>query len=150
MRIHLSGASGCGVLLLVLFVPAILTSYFLHSVVWLIVIPPGIVVLGLLVAALPLKRKVTAEQFASELEEHLLGTEGAWDWDDTTSVRIADERLERLRWYLPKFNSLSLEKDKEELKAIIAALRRNEVPDVFPPPKGGHRIGRFIHLNLKN
>jgi hypothetical protein len=150
MRIHLSGASGCGVLLLVLFVPAILTSYFLHSVVWLIVIPLGIVVLGLLVAALPLKRKVTAEQFASELEEHLLGTEGAWDWDDTTSVRIADERLERLRWYLPKFNSLSLEKDKEELKAIIAALRRNEVPDVFPPPKGGHRIGRFIHLNLKN
>jgi len=150
MRIHLSGASGCGVLLLVLFVPAILTSYFLHSVVWLIVIPLGIVVLGLLVAALPLKRKVTAEQFASELEEHLLGTEGAWDWDDTTSVRIADERLERLRWYLPKYNSLSLEKDKEELKAIIAALRRNEVPDVFPPPKGGHRIGRFIHLNLKN
>lgn len=42
--------------------------------------------------------KVTLEQFADELERHLLGTECEWDWDDVISVVIADERLERIRW----------------------------------------------------
>jgi hypothetical protein len=81
---------------------------------------------------LPTKRKVTPEQFAEELERHLLGTGGPWDWDDTTSVAIADERLERIRWELTKFDSLAQEEDKDELKAIIAALRRGELPEVVP------------------
>ncbi len=124
MAIHLSGRSGCAVVLVVLFIPAILMAYFLHSAIWLIIIPVGIIILALFVAALPSKRKVTPGQFADELERHLLGTEGNWDWDDTTSVAIDDERLERIRWELPKFDSLAEEKDKDELRAIIATLRR--------------------------
>ena len=104
--------------------------YLLHSVVWAIVWPAGIIVLMLVLAALPTKRKVTPQQFADELERHLLGTEGPWDWDDTTSVRIADERLERLRCTLSKYDSMALEKDREELQKIIVALRRGEVPEV--------------------
>jgi hypothetical protein len=71
-------------------------------------------------------------QFADELERHLLGTGGLWDWDDTTSIRIADERLERIRWELPKFDSLTRQEDKAELKAIIEALRRGELPEAAP------------------
>jgi hypothetical protein len=100
MAIHLTGGWGCGAVLLVLFVPAILMAYFLQSAIWLIVIPVGIIILALFIAVLRGKRKVTPEQFADELEQHLLGTEGKWDWDDTTSVAIADERLERIRYNL--------------------------------------------------
>ncbi|SRR6266481_971539 len=133
MAIHLARGSGCVVVLLVLFVPAILVFYLSHSLIWLILIPVGIIVLAMLVAAVPRKRKVSPEQFADELERHLLGTEGEWDWDDVTSVAIADERLERIRWELPRFDTLSQEKDKEDLKTLIAALRRGELPDVVPP-----------------
>ena len=120
------------IVLLVLFLPATLTAYFLQNLVWLFVVPFGIIVLVLFIAALPIKRKVTPDQFADELESHLLGTGGPWDWDDTTSIRIADERLERIRWELPKFDSLAREEDKAELKTIIEALRRGEIPEVVP------------------
>jgi len=133
MAIHLARGSGCVVVLLVLFVPAIIVFYLSHSLIWLILIPVGIIILALLVAAVPRKRKVSPEQFADELERHLLGTEGEWAWDDVTSIAIADERLERIRWELPRFDTLSQEKDKEELKTLIAALRRGELPEVVPP-----------------
>jgi hypothetical protein len=118
--------------LLVLFLPATLTAYFLQNLVWLFIVPFGIIVLVLFVAALPIKRKVTPDQFADELESHLLGTGGPWDWDDTTSIRIADERLERIRWELPKFDSLAREEDKAELKTIIESLRRGELREIAP------------------
>jgi hypothetical protein len=125
--------------LLVLFAPAVLAACLRHSA-WLLVIPLGITALALLAAALPIKRKVTPERLADELERHLLGTEGKWDWDDTTSVAIADERLERIRLELPRFDSLALEKDKDELRAIIAALREGELPEAVPP----------THLTFRN
>jgi hypothetical protein len=133
MHINLSTLSGRTVTLLLLFVPAILAAYFLHSMVWIIIVPVGIIAVGLFLAAFPIKRKVTLEQFADQLERHLLGTEGKWDWDDTTSIAITDERLERIRGELPKFDSLTQEKDKDELRALIAALRRGEVPELVPP-----------------
>jgi hypothetical protein len=76
------------------------------------------------------KRKVTIEQFAEELEKHLLGTDGQWGWDDTTSISIADSRLDRLWSQLYKFDSLNLPEHVDELKGIIAALRRGEIADV--------------------
>ena len=123
------------IVLLVLFLPAAETAFLLHNLALFFVVPFEIVVLVFLLAALPIKRKrkVTPEEFADELEKHLLGTEGKWDWDDVTSVAIADDRLELIRWGLPKFDSLSDEKDREELRALIAALRRGEVPEVVPP-----------------
>ena len=124
------------IVLLVLFLPATLTAYFLHNLVWLVVVPFGIIVLALFIAALPIKRKVTPEQFADELESHLLGAGGPWDWDDTSSVAIADPRLEAVRMRLgPNLDSLSHEKDKDELRSIIAALRRGELPEVTLHPE---------------
>ena len=112
------------ILLLVLFVPAALTAYGMHSLSWLVGVPVGLIVLMLVIAALPSKRQVTAERFADELERHLLGTEGQWDWDDATSIRIADPRLEAVRSRLGEnLDSLSTDEDKDELGAIIAGLR---------------------------
>jgi hypothetical protein len=133
MAIRLSGFSGCAAVLLVVFGPALLVAYLSHSLVWLIVVPFVIILLALLVAAIPSKRKLTPEQFADKLERHLHGTEGPLDWDDITSVAIADERLERIRWKLSRFDSLSREREKEELKVLIAAIRRGELPEVIPP-----------------
>jgi hypothetical protein len=133
MAIRLSGLPGCAAALLVLFGPALLVTYLTHSLIWLIAVPFVIILAALLVAAIPSKRKVTPEQFADELERHLLGTEGPWDWDDVTTIAIADERLERIRWELSRFDSLSQEKDREELKALVAAIRRGELPELVPP-----------------
>jgi hypothetical protein len=79
------------------------------------------------------KRNPTPEEFADILERHLLGTEGKWDWDDITSCGVADERLEQVRQGLMRFDSLASEKDREELKALISAIRRHEIPEVVPP-----------------
>jgi hypothetical protein len=98
---------------------------------WIIYIPAGIVVVTLIVAALPFSRKVTLEAFADELERHRLGTEGPWGWDDATSVRIADKRLDQLRLSLAaRFDNLSRQEDCDELQAVIAALRRGEIPQI--------------------
>ena len=80
MRFHLQlfppKLSDWAILLLVLFLPAALMAYVLRSWAWFVVVPFGIIVLALFIAASPIKRKVIPEQCADELERHLLGTEG--------------------------------------------------------------------------
>jgi hypothetical protein len=143
------------ILLLVLLVPAGLIAYVLRNPAWLILFPIGIFCLILALAFVfgslerlfgIGRRKVTPEQFADELEGHLLGTGGKWDWDDTTSVAIADARLEQLRLILPKFDSLRLESDRDELTAIIAALRHGEIPVVSWPKTPRSRHHCFFRL----
>jgi hypothetical protein len=57
------------------------------------------------------KRKTSPQEWAEELERHLLGTEGLYDRDDTTSMTLADPRLERLRSTLiPDFDLLDTPK----------------------------------------
>jgi hypothetical protein len=72
----------------------------------------------------------TLEQFADKLERHLRGTEGKWDWDNFTSLRIRDKRLDRLRCKLSKFDHPVSQTRRAEFEAIIAALRRGEVPEI--------------------
>lgn len=140
MAFHFSHRYGCAVWLLVLFVPATLTAYLMHSAIWLIVVPVGIIAFVMIVAmlaaffvrVLDIKAKLSPDQFADKLEGHLLlWTEGKGN-DDTLPFEIADERLERLAWEIQAFD-LRAEKDKDKLRAIIAALRRGEVPDAVPP-----------------
>ena len=130
MADHLRGGAGYFVLILIIMVPAVLAAAISHTG-WLLVAVP--IALGLLWAAIGKwgpKRKVTPQQFADELERHLLGTDGAWGWDDTTSIAIADQRLDLLRRRLVKFDLLVLPERREELATIVDALRRGEIPDV--------------------
>ena len=89
------------------------------------------------IAALPIKRKVTPEEFANELERHLQGTDDDDDWDRTSSVRIANPLLEDLRKSLTcGFDSLSNPENRAELGHIIEALRRGEFSGpTAPQPK---------------
>ena len=128
------------VVTLVLFVPAILTTYFLKSAIWLIAIPIGITVLvmmmallaGLIATVLDIKAKLTPQQFADRLEKHLLLHTENRSTDDTLPLRIADERLERLA--LDVYNlDLTLESDRDKVRAMIDTLRRGEVPETVPP-----------------
>jgi hypothetical protein len=116
-------------LLAILFVPAGVVAYFTRNPKWLTIIPFGIVMAALLVAALPIRRKVTPEQWASELEPHLLGTDGPWDWDDATGVALANPRLEAIRGRLVRFDALTTEEQRREFEAIISALKRGEIPE---------------------
>lgn len=129
MAIHLSAGSGCVSLIAILLVPGAVAAYATGSPKWLIILPLGTILLAVLLAAVGRKREVAPEQYALELERHLLGTEGSWDWDDTTSVAIADPRLEALRVRLSRFDVLSDDR-RSELADIITALKRGEVPEV--------------------
>ncbi len=116
--------------LVILFVPAAVIAYFRSDSKWLLIIPVWVVLAALFVAALPIWRKVTPQKWAAELEPHLLGTDGPWDWDDATSVGFADPRLEALRGKIHKFDVLSSDELRKEFESIIAALKRGEIPDV--------------------
>ena len=92
--------------------------------------PVALITIMCLVAALPCKRKATPQEWADELETHLLNTEGRWDWDDATSVVFADVRLENLRCRLAlKFNCLETAGKRENFRLIVEALRRGEIPE---------------------
>jgi|SRR5580700_8230814 hypothetical protein len=125
---RLSNGWGCVFFIAYLFVPGLVAAYFLRSSSWILIGPGFMFVLMLLIAALPTKRKITPQAWADELEKHLLGTEGPYDWDDATSVRLADERLENLRCRLSDFDMLVTTERREELRQIIEALRRGEIP----------------------
>ena len=130
MAIHLEGGAGCFFVQVSLIVPAIAAAVLFHSIWLLLAVPVCLVVLWAALRKWGSKRNVTPEHFADQLEQHLLGTGGAWHWDNVTSVGIDDQRLDGLRVKLVKFDSLMLEERRTEFTEIIAALRRGEVPDV--------------------
>jgi uncharacterized membrane protein len=85
----------------------------------------------LAVAALPIKRKITPQEWAEDLEEHLLGTAGPHSWDIATGATLADKNLEKLRraiTYTNDYAMLNSSETRQNLREIIEALRRGEVP----------------------
>ncbi len=95
----------------------------------MVLVPLILVLLMCVVAAFGGKRKVTPQAWADELEKHLLGTGGPYHWDDTTSVTLADERLESQRYRrILDFDVLDTAEKRKEFQQIIEASRRGEVP----------------------
>ena len=130
MALYLQGGPACFTVIMALWVPAIIVAILLHSAWWLVVVPAFLLIVWAALGKRGRRRKISPQQFADELYRHLRGTEGAWDWDDITSIRIADEQMDRLRCKLHKFDNLGLEEWRNEFSDIIAALRRGEIPDV--------------------
>jgi hypothetical protein len=114
-----------------LVVPGLGLAYALKSGVWLYGAPFAVVVLVVLINALNNgdRRNVTPQELADELEKHLDGSEGRYDWDATTSVALADDRLNRLVSRLPEYDRLDTLEKREQFRGIIEALRRGEIPD---------------------
>lgn len=125
---------GFGCMSIVVAAICVVIAFISTSLRWLILGPLVILLLILVLPLFPfLKRNITPQQFADELERHLLGTEGGWDWGDlVTSRTIRNPQLDDLRGKLTRFDSLNLEERRTEFEGIIAALRRGEIPDVKP------------------
>ena len=118
-------------LAIILVVPGLLLANALHSWMWFFApLIAGVVLLCLVTASgRNDKRNVTPQELAEELERHLVGSEGPYDWDATTSEEIADERLNRLIPRLIDYDSLDTAEKREEFREIIETLRRGEIPD---------------------
>lgn len=112
-------------LLMVVFGPGFVAAWARHNFVWALVGPVITVALMLAIAALPLRRKVTPQAYADELQRHLDGLDDDDDWDETSNVRVANPRLEEIRLSLSSgFDSLSSEADRKELQQVIDRARR--------------------------
>jgi hypothetical protein len=118
-------------LTIVLVVPGLLLASALHSWTWFFVALIAEVVLLCLVAAFGRsdKRDLTPQELAEELERHLVGNEGPYDWDATTSVEITDQRLNRLIPRLIEYDRLDTAEKRKQFREMIETLRRGEIPD---------------------
>jgi hypothetical protein len=101
---------------------------------WFLIILPAIV-LGLIWLSVRDEPRfdgpyVTPQQLADELERSLFDTENQPDWDSVYSLQIRDRRLDQLRSSLMKFDSSALNGREDELRDVIAALRRGEIPNI--------------------
>ena len=121
----------CFALAIFFIVPGLMLSSALHSLTWLFAVPAALLLLTLFIGALGSseKRYVTPQELADELERHLVGNEGQYDWDDTTSYELTDERLNRLVSRLPEYDRLDTPEKRDPFRAIIETLRRGEIPD---------------------
>jgi hypothetical protein len=113
------------------FLPGLLISSALHSWTWLFAVRAALVVLGIIIGAFGRgeKRSITPHELADELERHLVGSEGQYDWDHTTSVEVTNEKLNRLVSRLPEYDRLDTPEKRDQFRALIEALRRGEIPD---------------------
>jgi hypothetical protein len=118
-------------LAIVLLVPGLLLASALHSWTWFFVALITEVILLCLVAAFGRsdKRDVTPQELAQELERHLIGNEGPYDWGATTSVEITDQRLNRLIPRLIEYDRLDTAEKRQQFREMIEILRRGEIPD---------------------
>jgi len=118
-------------LAIVLVVPGLLLANALHSWTWFFAALIAEVVLLCLVAGFGRsdKRDVTPQELADELERHLAGNEGPYDWDATTSEELTDERLNRLIPRLIEYDRLDTAEKREQFREIIETLRRGQIPD---------------------
>ena len=73
---------------------------FLRNVLGVLIVAP-ILIVGIPIAAIATvfsgPAKLSADEVADYIRAHLDGTGGDWDWDDFTSVKIADPVLEAIR-----------------------------------------------------
>jgi len=71
---------------------------------------------------LPFQRPMqrSPDEVARYLRDFLHGTGGPWDWDDFTSIPIADPRLEDLRQRAIALDLPMADDETAPLKALIA------------------------------
>jgi hypothetical protein len=79
----------------------------------------------LLSAAARRRNRPTVSEVADKISRHADGTEGPYDWDEFTSVPIADRRLDAAVRRCIQLDSIVLPEQRgRELKKIADELRR--------------------------
>lgn len=100
---------------------------------WIVI--GGVVLLAIVIAALPLRARVTPDEVAQVIENFLSGEGGGWDWGEFLCVRIKDPEMDAIR---ERLAGLDEEFPPEEvghycsedglliLKSILKELRERE------------------------
>jgi hypothetical protein len=112
-----------------LILPGVIVGLLLRSWAWGIGIPAVLIAIVGVIIVIRRKRRVTPQQWAVPLEKHLLGTEGPYEWKETTSRPFADKKLENLRKRIAQeFKALDTPEKKESFRQIVEALKRGDIP----------------------
>jgi hypothetical protein len=71
------------------------------------------------------RNQLTGDDVADFIERHIQGTEGKWDWDEFTSIPIANDGLDRIRERCSELDGpLPISQETEqELRNIVERLR---------------------------
>ena len=71
-----------------------------------------------------MKARLSPNQVGDALRHFLDGTAGDWDWDDFTSIPLADPALDAIR---REANAIELPVDEEGRAELIALIARAEM-----------------------
>jgi hypothetical protein len=115
--------------ILALLAPGVVLGLVYHSWAWGAGLPA--VLLGVVGAILVnrRKRRITPQAWAAQLEKHLLGTKGPYDWKEATGHTFADKRLDNLRVRVAQeYKTLESQQKKDAFRQIIETLKRGDIP----------------------
>lgn len=93
------------------------------KVLLVIALAPLALVAGIISTVFGLKEKRSASEVATYLRNFVGGGSGEWDWDDFTSVPIADPRLESIR---DRAAMVTLPASKEGTQVLLELLAEAE------------------------
>jgi hypothetical protein len=89
-----------------------------------IVAAPLALIAGLVSTVFGLKAKLSADEVAKYLRDYIEGTGGEWDWDDFTSVPIADPELDDIRRKAAEVTAPDTEEAPTVLEKLLAKAER--------------------------
>lgn len=90
------------------------------KVLLVIVAVPLALVAGLVSMVFGLKAKLSAAEVTRYLRDYIEGTGGEWDWDEFTSVPIADPRLDDIRRKAAEVTAPDTEEAQVVLEKLLA------------------------------
>ena len=77
---------------------------------------------------------LTARDVSSYLDDFINARSGDWDWDDFTSIRIADPNLESIRVEAASIELPLDESGELKLRQLLERSKELEAPDVAARP----------------
>jgi len=94
-----------------------------------IVAVPFALIAGLVSTIFGLKAKLSAAEVVIYLRDYIEGTGSDWDWDDFTSVPIADPRLDEIRRKATAVTAPDTEDAPTVLKGLLVEAERLAAQD---------------------
>ena len=99
-------------------------TYLIIAIVCLLAVIP---VFRLLTIITKRRNRRSVREVADMIERHVEQTEGPWDWDEFTSLPIADNDLDTIRIQCIELENVSPEERMLEMKGILQRLRNRDL-----------------------
>jgi hypothetical protein len=99
------------------------------KVLLVIVAVPLALIAGVVSTVFGLKAKLSAAEVAKYLRDYIEGTGSNWDWDDFTSVPIADPQLDEIRREATAVTAPDTEDAPTVLKRLLVQAERLAAQD---------------------